>query len=89
MKVGVYSIRDMKAGSFMAPFFLHNDEVAKRAAREAVRDPQSNFSKYPEDFTLFRIGIFDDSTGLVEPEVAPSLVCSLFELTVTPVAEDN
>lgn len=63
MIIQMYTIRDIKAGAYLNPFFSRSHGEATRMISQAVKDPNSNFSKYPEDFTLLHIGEWDDSSA--------------------------
>lgn len=76
--MNIYSIRDLKADAFAAPFCLPNDAVALRATAEAANDPETTLFKHPGDFQLWYVGKFDQSTGHLE--VNPSLVCNITSL---------
>lgn len=79
MKLGIFCVFDSKAGAFTAPFVAFNAPMAQRSVAIAVRDPESMFHKFPEDFQLFQIGVFSDDTGLVEG-ITPTAVCNLVNL---------
>lgn len=66
MKLNAYSLNDKKSRTFAAPFFFHNDAQAIRALVATARDEITTIAKFPEDFDLYRIGSFDDSTGQLE-----------------------
>lgn len=61
MFLKVYSIFDSKVEAFMQPFYCKSKGEAIRSITEAVNDPKTSLSKYPEDFTLFELGSWDDS----------------------------
>lgn len=65
MKHGLYSVLDIKARAYIAPFTLPNDDMAVRAFKEAANDSTHMFCKHAEDYTLYRIGTFDDETGIL------------------------
>lgn len=69
--VRVYAVYDSKAQAFMQPFFAKNDGMACRLFQDSVRTPDSVLQAHPGDFTLFAIGAFDDSTGILHPEDTP------------------
>lgn len=71
MKVEIFAVFDSKARSFGQPFFCLNEGVAIRAWTESVRDPQTQFNKYPEDFSLFKLGYFNDQDAAFELLTAP------------------
>lgn len=65
-KLQIFSIYDKKAVAYQNPFFYHQKGQALRAFEDAVNDPQIAFNKHPEDFSLFHIGEWDDSTGTIK-----------------------
>lgn len=72
MKTKMYAIYDSKAESYGTPFFMPTRGMAIRAFSDLARDPNSSVSKHLTDFTLFEIGFFDDSKGMVgsiEPQI--------------------
>lgn len=71
MFLKAFSIFDLKARAFITPFFLQNEDVAIRAVGEAVNDAQHAFGKHPEDYVLYEVGGFDDSSGSLEVKVPP------------------
>lgn len=75
MNLNIYTIFDLKAKAYNAPFFMANDDVATRAFADAVQDPNSMFSKHPEDYTLHCLGYFNDNTGQIDTTI-PVLVAS-------------
>lgn len=68
MKLKVFALFDSKAAYYGTPFFLQNKMVAMRSFSDLVKDPQSMVSKHPEDFNLYEIGEYDDSTGVMKSE---------------------
>lgn len=71
----VYSIFDVVAGVYSAPFFCVSDVVAVRVFRSAMH-PESMIVQFPNDYQLHYIGTFDDSTGLITSDLVNSFVCS-------------
>lgn len=67
----VYSIHDQAADAYITPFFLPNDDLAKRAFYQCVQDENHQFHKSPQDFCLFKIGEFELITGALEPLKTP------------------
>lgn len=71
MKLYVYTVLDKAVGSFLPPFYCRAPGEAVRSFTEAVNGDKSNFSKYPDDFTLFCLGVWDDADAqfvLSEPQ---------------------
>jgi len=65
MKISIFSVYDSKTEIFSTPSFLLNKGTALRAILEAANDPSSSLSKYPADFTVFELGVFDDVEGTI------------------------
>lgn len=57
------SIYDSKAQVYSPTIAFPTLGMAERSFTDAVNDPQSSYNKHPEDYTLFHVGEFDDSTG--------------------------
>lgn len=73
MIVKMFSVYDSKAEAYSTPQFYQTKGIAVRAFIEAIKQEDTPFCKYPEDFTLFEVGEFDDS------------FCG-FNLHVTPIS---
>ena len=74
MKLEIFSIFDDKARNFATPFFMLNEAMALRAFNDVATDGNSNISRNPTDYKLYRIGNFDDSTGFIEKLEIPEFV---------------
>lgn len=70
----LFAVYDSKAESFGQPFFAVNAAVATRMFQAAVQDPETPVGRHPEDFSLFRIGIWNADTGVVAGVEAPQHV---------------
>ena len=62
MKI-LYTLHDVKAGSFCAPFVAENDAVVRRDLAPVVARGDSMISRYPADFVVYALGEFDAPTG--------------------------
>lgn len=76
----VFSIFDAKAAAFMQPFFSVNEATARRAVAQALLAPDSMLGKFPEDYTLMRVGMFDDEKGQLHAVELPTVVCPVAAL---------
>lgn len=86
MKLVLFSIFDMKSGVYLAPFVSRSDTDAERQISASFRDPaikESPVGQNPEDFALYRLGMFDDEMGTIESTAPPRLVKTLKELAST------
>lgn len=74
--VYAYCILDKKAKIYHQPHFLINDAVAIRQFSVVVNHEEGMVKKFPEDYALYRVGIFDMMTGIIVPENYPVEVAS-------------
>lgn len=63
MKLNAYTIYDVASGIYMRPFFSQADGQAIRGFKDIACDADHEVGKHPEDYTLYRIGSFNDTTG--------------------------
>ena len=77
MKTKLYCVHDWKSGLFSKPVHDHDDNIAIRNFVSAVSAAEGALAEYPEDFGLYRVGEFDDETGMFEPESPYSLMSGL------------
>lgn len=70
------SVLDLAAQQYGRPFFSVSDGSAVRGFVDEVNreDKQSLLFNHPDDFQLFKIGVFDDETGKVELQDAVMLL---------------
>ena len=72
----IYSIYDVKAEVFHLPFYNKTHGEAERNFLQLTKDEKSMIAKYPEDFSLYHMGTYDDSTGLIQSLKEPMLIVS-------------
>ena len=59
----------------MAPFQSLNDNQAIRGFSQSCVNPEVPFSKFPKEYSLFRLGKYNDATGQFEnTDPAPVLI---------------
>lgn len=59
----VFTIYDSKAELYLPPFYFRTAGEATRAFEESCNDPQHQFHRHSEDFTLFELGTYDDGNA--------------------------
>jgi len=77
MKLNAYTIYDVASGVYMRPFFSQADGQAIRGFKDIACDADHEIGKHPEDYTLYRIGAFNDTTGKMEGEELEKLATAL------------
>lgn len=80
----MYTIYDSVAEIFNRPFVDHNDASATRAFERSL---ESNPNK--NDYSLYRIGTYDDESGMVTPSMTPVKVRSGFDSKVSKAIADS
>lgn len=65
MILNMYSIYDIKAELYNAPFSMARDALAARAFADLVSDSRTTIGAHPDDYKLVYVGQFDDETGSV------------------------
>lgn len=69
----IYSLFDRKLKEYGPLVVSNNDAAVRRALIDGVPGSGSTIAKYPEDFDLMCLGLFDAETGKIVAE-APRLV---------------
>lgn len=62
-----FAIYDVKSENYRFPFFQQTTGLAMRTFSEGVNDPRSELHKYPDDFKLYQLGTWDETTGEMTP----------------------
>jgi hypothetical protein len=76
MKQVVVSVKDRAADAFGRPAFVPSVGVAIRSFTDEInRDhPENQMFSHPDDFDLYELAMYDDSTGIVEMLDTPKLL---------------
>lgn len=81
MITGIYAIKDAKS-TFMPCTVDVNDATAVRNFEHAVRQPDSILASHPNDFALFKVGEYDNESGVISPVFPPMLLCDAAQCLV-------
>lgn len=65
MQFHILAVRDRAADVFGQPMFAPSVGLAIRGFGDEINRaaPDNQLNKHPEDFDLYSLGLFDDSTG--------------------------
>lgn len=66
-----FAVKDLALQVFLSPQAQGTVASAIRSFTDAVNDPQSVFSKHPEDYELYRLCPFDEESGHFLPVTEP------------------
>lgn len=80
----VFSVRDSASEAFAPPFCQAAVGQAVRSFSDAVNteDKGNALSTHPEDFILYQLGTFDDSTGLFHCSDQPGQLARAVDVKV-------
>jgi hypothetical protein len=84
MKMVMVSIKDTAADAFGRPAFVASEGVAVRQFQDEVNrsNDDNQLYKHPDDFHLYYLGLFDDSTGKIELLESPKLIARAKEVMI-------
>ncbi len=68
MKHNIYSIFDTASGLYQQPLFAKSDGEVIRSFSDVANDKEHQIGLHPEDYSLYRLGIFDDNRGTLTDE---------------------
>lgn len=84
-----YTLYDSKAKVYNDPILFLNDEIARRAATMLTMEGDTDFHRFPGDFTLLRIGEYDDEKGEIIPLPVHEVVARLIDLKPLSTSDDE
>ena len=69
----IYSVYDSKSEAYSLPFYYQHDGQALRTFRDWVNDITTPYGKHPEDYCLFKIGMYDEVNGTITQDKIESM----------------
>ena len=81
MGKNLYSIYDKKSDLYAPPFIELTDGTAIRACMDLLQNANMPFAKYPSDYTLMKIGSWDEVAGIPTADNPPEVVIELLKLS--------
>lgn len=79
MKLFSFAIFDSAAGVYDRPFFAQSDGQAMRAFGDMCVSAEHPFGQHPADYTLFRVGVYNDADASLVGE-SPERLCNGVEM---------
>lgn len=83
----VFTIYDSKAETYAPPFMTDSIGITLRSFSDAVKNPELDFYKHPEDYTLFHIAEFDNKTAKYKNLLTPKSIGTAQEFQTQPQLE--
>ncbi len=77
MKTNIYSIYDTASATYQKPIFARADGEIMREFQNICSEKEHPCGQHPEDYSLIRLGNFNDQNGLVINEENECLATGL------------
>lgn len=74
MIVNCYAVLDSKMADFQIAIFDIKHEGAIRQFSDVINEKRNNWHKHPEDYSLWYVGNFDSTKGMLEGVIPENLV---------------
>lgn len=87
IKSRVFSIYDKKGQVYFDPFCARYNGEAARRFEDIISQPNSAFAKHAADFSLWCLGVFDTTTGILEGFAKPEFVAEALDYAPAPRPE--
>lgn len=71
MRVFIFAVFDAAAEAFLTPIFFQTKGMAIRAFEVACNTEGHDFADHAADYTLFHIGFYDPSDGVLQSLPTP------------------
>jgi hypothetical protein len=78
----IFAIYDKKAEAYLKPFMLKTKGEALRSFMDAVNDEKTMFFKHADDYALYELGSYDDTTGTYLQETEDRMLSDKVKETV-------
>lgn len=89
MKYPIFSIRDHKEGFSPQLFANPNEQSAARGFAFMVSNNKSVMGFSPFDYDLYKVGEFDEESGVFEPENPVKFICNGGSVYEKPESESE
>lgn len=63
----IFTVYDQKAQAYLSPFVTKTKGLAIRMFEELVNQAGHQFYKFPADYTLYCVGLWDETNGVATP----------------------
>ena len=89
MKSNVYAVRDNLCGFYLPPTIGDNDAAMVRAFGDVATKGGTPIGDHPEDYTLEKIGEFDNESGVLVALPTPQVLCHASDFVKKPIPENK
>lgn len=71
MEYKIFAVYDSKVSAYSLPYFARSRGEGIRMFTTTVSDPNTSLYKYPEDYSLMEIGVYNDELGAIVGTTGP------------------
>lgn len=89
MKTQIYSIFDLASATYQKPIFARADGEIMREFQNICTDKEHPCGQHPEDYSLIRLGSFNDQNGVVKNEENECLCTGLETVALERATKRN
>lgn len=72
----LYTVLDSESKTHIAPFAMKTNRDAIEGFRLVANDEKTDYNKFPNDYSLIKIGSFDERQGTLESQAPEKLICA-------------
>lgn len=76
----LYTIYDLQTKMHSLPVPIESDRDAIYSFKQQINTPKTPYSEFPEDYTLLKIGSYDQRTGSLTTLEKPELISTASKL---------
>lgn len=87
MELKVFSIYDNAVKAYNQPFFMLTQAEAVRAFSNLLKDINSSIAQNPQDYVLYKLGTYDNQTGMFTQDKSHTRIGSANEFNVEVLEE--
>lgn len=80
----LFCVHDSKAQVYLNPMTFRNAGEAMRAWETTCKDPKTQFSQYPNDFTLLELGSYNVDTAKITCHPNPIILGNGADFSMQP-----
>lgn len=85
MNLVMIAVKDRAANTFARPFCVRSTAEAIRSFSDEVNKADSPLNAHPEDYDLYKIGTFDEDTGIAQGnDDGPTVIARAQDLITKP-----
>lgn len=82
MEYEMYVIYDARSNKYSTPMCFDNDAVAIREIVTNAMKPYTVANTHPEDFIVYKIGVYNETDGVINSFNKPERICGLNDYIV-------